>query len=819
MEPLPNTARAISGEHDHVEAAHKHLQELDKRIQDLTQSIQVLSSSIQQLHSSKVAELPRFIRQIKERHPIPEDCQTPQEVNTFLKRALHDARAESERLDKEKAEITERLEIRGRDDRKQLPDGKVESKKINSQEVVHHEPFFGEYPLEEDVLAHIVDLADPTIKATMAQLSRRWNQRVRTSLIKEYTRFVIRQLEAYIKALSQESMSTPKDIRDQVITELKRIEEDPFKGVRTLADIKTKILDLRGQMVEALSIVDPKDVALLPHTPRPSKLVPADFKYVVFSLVPDLLALPSVEDQAEELVDRYFESGNIEKALEMAKKVSRPDYHISSILKDIALQFSAAGDFDRAIALGEESPHCFLQVDILSDVASKLAAKGNIDRALEIANKIRESVQKDLAIIAVVVNGARAGKYKEVRAIANQIVDSTWKNEAFSKIASQFVATGKFREALTLANQITDSKLKKTILLEITLKLAAVGEYKEAFRVVVHLGDQQVSDACKKIFEGIPKETRVDDVFEGVKEMSFADSRSMNSNELVYTFLEVYSTDMIQQGRLQELLTFVEQLGYSSSKAKALCLIATGLVKVGKVDMALSLVMGIQDSYDRDRALLALATEIEKLRNYETWFSCVNHITKLEYRDEELKKYSTKCASRGEFQEAKRVAGCIRDEDQRLAAIGNIALEMAKNKMFPEAISQVNQITGRGQRERSLSQICLEMIKNGQITEAGDLVERMHDQESWSTVWGAISVETAKLGKFREAGALAERILYESPYSNRYPKIETLSQIAILVADKGDFDQAFEIMAKIPRSDARRDLLHSLVSKVKATTV
>ena len=468
MEPLPNTAAAISKDHGHVEAAHKHLQEIDKRIHDLTQSREVLHQSIRELKESDTATISDVLKKIQTKHTIPEGVISPGDIQKFLEDALHGVHAEIERLH----------------------EGRETLQALSS---------LGE---TSELVQNIADHAEPATKYAMARVSKGWSRDTLNSLRTEGDRFIKERIDGYIAALSsQEEWNSSSEQIELVKKKLNEIQKLSFLETSTFADIQSRIFDLRNLFVEALLQLDPRDFEHLPSVPEPSTPLQNDLLHVAFSNISKMLSLScSSGDNRQDLIDLFTNEGDLRAALEIAKEFKDNPFIHSQALCKIVYQMVKRGDYDGALVVVNEISNKNFPIvrEALALIGSKFAIDGKFEKAYGVACQI--SFPKALEVIDTMASEmAKTGTLEEALEAAHKWANSDFGNVSMAlsdgiraEFATKKAKMGNIREALDDLLKISSDYFKQQLISNIAQEMAKRGDIKGALELAESLPEEDI---------------------------------------------------------------------------------------------------------------------------------------------------------------------------------------------------------------------------------------------------------------------------------------------------------------------------------------
>lgn len=673
MEPIQNTAAAISKDHAPLEASQKQIQELDKRIQDLTQSVQVLRQSIEELKESTPATMSGILREIQTKHLIPDGIASPGEIQKFLENALNGVHAEIERLHEGRETLQAPLRL------------------SETSELVQN----------------IADHADLATKSAMALVSKGWSRDTLNSLRTEGNRFIRRRIDEYMAALSsQGDWNSFSEKIELVKKRLNEIQELSFLETSTFADIQSRIFVLRNQIVEALSQLDPRDFVRLPSVFCPSSPLPPDLLYSAFSHIPNILALLfSTHDSKEDLMNHFLDEGDLTRALEMANEFKDRPFVRSQGLFNIVQQMVKRGDCDKALALANEisDKNSAIFREALVSIGSKLATDGTFKSALEVASQISNQTRRAIVIsaiasamtkkgtleesiksakeltstvfsnLSIVLNDAilaqfsakkaKKGNIQEALDDASKIKDENFKGEAFSIIAQETARRGDTDGALQLAQSVSDEKYRSEALSLIAQEMATRGDTDGALELVQSISDENcIYQALSIIAQEMAKRKMFDKAFEVVDQIDVNSYSVLREQALV-----AIGDEFLRNNQFDELLGRAREVDFSAFASK--------LAARGDVEKALRIIESSDDDLvDKPVSFYSMALEIAKA---------------------------------GNFQEALRIANLIPDTAKwnRDNSICDISLEMAKLGRFDEALALLVPIEASPAKERTVNNI------------------------------------------------------------------------------------------------------------------
>lgn len=358
---------------------------------------------------------------------------------------------------------------------------------------------------------------------------------------------------------------------------------------------------------------------------------------------------------------------------------------------------SMTKEFDKCISLTKISAELAKQeisIRIDEEELKLYDSLSILNEALECARNITHEVQKFKALMSVSYELEAQGQKERVvpvllealsyaRKLGNDYSDIL----RMKDISNALFKQGEIEEAAVVLNEAHTHAIshdatsyKYELLLSISSELETQGQIEKA-KSVMHevvsvvratIEEEEKSFRLEKILPNLIRHAMVKDAFSCAYSLDYFKS---NAIQAIYR-------ELVIQGRLEEALTFSQDLSDDSEKSSALESIAIELAEQGRFDDALVCAHDISNEYEKDNALKSITIELAKQSRFDDALVCTHDISSKNFKDDAECSIAMNLAKNGKFEKAFECLQGISGHSHKSRALHHIVLELIKQRNF-----------------------------------------------------------------------------------------------------------------------------------------
>ncbi|MBW4495464.1 MAG: hypothetical protein KME26_20740 [Oscillatoria princeps RMCB-10] len=196
----------------------------------------------------------------------------------------------------------------------------------------------------------------------------------------------------------------------------------------------------------------------------------------------------SQQETLIEIAGLLSAAGQYDKALQLVERIKYEERYKAELVARVARQYAAAGDrqqaertFSRALQLAKTFGE--LQgTAALVEIATEYAAASQFDRAAQLAGTIKDENNKPLALAQIAGEYARSGQFDAAVRLANSIKDDYYKGTALAGIGKH-ATVAQLDRLVGETNRIKDEIHQVAARAAIASRYVALGEFDRAVRL------------------------------------------------------------------------------------------------------------------------------------------------------------------------------------------------------------------------------------------------------------------------------------------------------------------------------------------------
>jgi hypothetical protein len=263
-------------------------------------------------------------------------------------------------------------------------------------------------------------------------------------------------------------------------------------------------------------------------------------------------------------------------------------------------------------------------------------------------------------------------------------------------------------------------------------------------------------------------------------------------------------TDIILESRFitetqsEVLMEFTQGISDKSNMSNALQGFSIALIMLGRIEDAISFAQDINIDWIKDKVLQGICSELAKQGKIDEALECVQDKFDAEssYKSKALQSICNELAKQGKIEEA---LACAPEDETKSISLAYISTQLYSQGEFRTAASVlqesfecVQDISGVYQKGKTLQIISLELAKQEKIEEALECASRLSNSFKFKAL-GGISSELAIQGKFTAASSIIQEVLIEIQKMDSFMnKNHALTDITKELAKQGKIELAIK---------------------------
>ena len=306
------------------------------------------------------------------------------------------------------------------------------------------------------------------------------------------------------------------------------------------------------------------------------------------------------------------------QALQTAREISSIPVR-SEALREIAISFSQAKEFDGALQIVEGIEDNSVKIEALSVIAAALSKVGNesqakavFNHALQKAREIPGASFKIEAFRTIALALGQAGKSDDALQVVENIEDASSKIETLKEISSALAQTGNFAQALQMNAGFGGDSVMSESLHGIASSFAKMGEFAQVLQVADEIAQESsITESLKEIALALAQKREfdrslqlADEIEDGLvksqvlgliyvalvnasehqyaqKVLTEVRHIAMENPDIKDAVFSTIASVLTQAEEFDQALQIAEEIGTPTVKAEALNTIASALAQAG----------------------------------------------------------------------------------------------------------------------------------------------------------------------------------------------------------------------------------------------